>query len=71
MSRQFLRIKTRRSALKRYRKTKNKKVIYKHPYLSHILEKKSAKRKRNLRTRSLMAKGDMKNINIMLPYFYY
>lgn len=71
MSRHSFKIKTRRSALKRYRKTKNKKFIYKHPYRSHILEKKSAKRKRNLRVRSITTKGDMKNINIMLPYFYY
>jgi len=32
-------LKTRRSADKRYRKTKNGKFIFKRPFKSHILEK--------------------------------
>lgn len=61
-------LKTRRSADKRYRKTKNKKFIYKRPYRAHILEKKSQKQKRHMRTKGLVCKGDSKSIHLMLPY---
>ena len=42
-------IKTHRASAKRFRITKNGKVKMKHNYTSHILTKKSTKRKRKLR----------------------
>lgn len=71
MLKQCIKIKTRQSASKRYRRTKRKKFLYKRPYKSHILEKKSPKQKRNLSTCSIVCKGDAKNINNMLPYLDY
>jgi large subunit ribosomal protein L35 len=41
-------MKTHSGAKKRFRKTGTGKLRGRHPYSSHILEKKSPKRKRNL-----------------------
>lgn len=59
-------IKTVRAAAKRFRTTKKGKVVRQHAYASHILTKKSAKRKRNLRKSSLVAKGEARSIKRML-----
>lgn len=61
-------LKTRRSASKRYRKTKTGKFIFKRPYKGHILEKKSPKQRRHMSTTGVVAAGDAKCIKIMLPY---
>ena len=61
-------LKTRRSANKRYRKTKNRKFIFKRPFKSHILEKKSPKQRQHMSTMGVAAKGDARSITIMLPY---
>ena len=60
-------LKTRSSAAKRYQKTKNGKILRRKAYRGHILEKKSQKRKRNLRTKSLVFKGELRAIRLMLP----
>lgn len=60
-------LKTRQSASKRYRRTRNEKIIYKHPYKAHILEKKSQKRKRHMRTVGIVSKGYTKTIKKLLP----
>ena len=53
-------LKTNRSANKRYRVTKNNKVIRKKAFKSHILEKKSPKQKRRLSNKVVCEKGDSK-----------
>ena len=61
-------IKTHSGAKKRFKKTKNGKVKRAHAYTSHILTKKSTKRKRNLRKTTV---GDVTNQNQMkrlIPY---
>jgi large subunit ribosomal protein L35 len=60
-------LKTRSSAAKRYRKTRTGKVVRRMAYKGHILEKKSQKRKRNLRTKSLVFKGELRASRLMLP----
>jgi large subunit ribosomal protein L35 len=55
-------LKTNRSASKRYRITKNNKVIRKKAFKSHILEKKSPKQKRRLSDKAVCKKGDSKII---------
>jgi large subunit ribosomal protein L35 len=55
-------LKTNRSANKRYRITKNNKVIRKKAFKSHILEKKSPKQKRRLSNVAVCADGDAKKI---------
>lgn len=61
-------IKTHRGAAKRFRKTATGKFKRTHAYTSHILTKKSAKRKRNLRKNALIARADQKKVERMLPY---
>jgi len=58
----MLKLKTNRSANKRYRLTKNNKVLRKKAFKSHILEKKSPKQKRRLSNKVVCKKGDSKII---------
>ena len=60
-------IKTRRSAAKRFRITASGEFKRAKAFKSHILECKSPKRKRNLRKASLVSKSDHKRVQIMLP----
>jgi large subunit ribosomal protein L35 len=59
-------LKTNRSANKRYRITKNMKVIRKKAFKNHILQKKSTKRKRRLNETSVCSPGETKNILKMI-----
>jgi large subunit ribosomal protein L35 len=61
-------MKTHRGAAKRFKKTKTGKVKRRRAYASHILEKKSPKRKRRLRQATLLDKSDMKRVAKLLPY---
>lgn len=61
-------IKTNRGAAKRFRKTGTGKVRRNKAYTSHILTKKSTKRKRDLRQSTLVDKSDVKNIRCLIPY---
>ncbi|HHI02420.1 MAG: 50S ribosomal protein L35 [Candidatus Zixiibacteriota bacterium] len=61
-------IKTNRSAAKRFKKTATGKLKRSKAYHSHILTKKSAKRKRNLRKAGLVDSVDEKRVLKMLPY---
>ena len=60
-------LKTRSSAAKRYQKTKTGKIVRRKAFKGHILEKKSPTRKRNLRQKGLVSRGDLKPIYLMLP----
>lgn len=62
-------LKTRSAAAKRYQKTKTGKILYKKAFRGHILEKKSQKRKRNLRKKGLITPGDKNAISLMLPNY--
>lgn len=61
-------MKTQKSAAKRYRVTGNGKVKYKKQGLRHILTKKNAKRKRNLRHAGMLHKAEVKKVKRLLPY---
>jgi large subunit ribosomal protein L35 len=61
-------IKTNRGAAKRFRKTGTGKVRRNKAFTSHILTKKSTKRKRDLRQATLVDKADVKNIRCLIPY---
>jgi large subunit ribosomal protein L35 len=61
-------IKTNRGAAKRFRKTGTGKVRRNKAFTSHILTKKSTKRKRELRQGTLVAAVDQKNISRLIPY---
>jgi large subunit ribosomal protein L35 len=61
-------IKTHRGAAKRFSLTKSGKVKRGKAYKSHILNKKSTKRKRNLRKGTYIAAVEEKNIKLLIPY---
>lgn len=60
-------IKTNRSAAKRFKKTGTGKYLYSKSHGSHILTKKSTKRKRSLRKSRLIDQHDRKSVRLMLP----
>ena len=61
-------MKTRKSAAKRYKVTGSGKILYKKQGLRHILTKKSSKRKRNLRHAGVLSNAETKRIRGLLPY---
>jgi len=61
-------VKTNRGAAKRFRKTGTGKIRRNKAYCSHILTKKTTKRKRNLRQSTVVAKADERNIKRLIPY---
>jgi large subunit ribosomal protein L35 len=61
-------LKTSRSAAKRFRVTKHGKVLKKHACVSHLLTKKSRNRKRKLRRSSALSSVEQKMIRTILPY---
>ena len=61
-------MKTKRSAAKRFRKTGSGKLKRNKAYKSHILTKKSAKRKRNLRQATITDISNEKVMKRILPY---
>jgi len=61
-------IKTRRGAAKRFGLTAKGKVKRNKAYASHILTKKTSKRKRGLRKAGLVSKSDMNGIKKLVPY---
>ncbi|MBF0188582.1 MAG: 50S ribosomal protein L35 [Magnetococcales bacterium] len=61
-------MKTHRGAAKRFKATGSGKIRRNKAYTSHILTKKSQKRKRNLRKSGLIADADSTAIKRMLPY---
>lgn len=61
-------IKTNRGAAKRFRKTGTGKIRRNKAFTSHILTKKSTKRKRDLRQGTLVDAADHKNISSLIPY---
>ena len=61
-------MKTKRSAAKRYRITGSGKVRYKKQNLRHILTKKSSKRKRRLRQPAILSSVEADRAKELLPY---
>jgi large subunit ribosomal protein L35 len=60
-------IKTNRSAAKRFRKTGTGKFVFSKSHASHILTKKSRKRKRSLRRSQVVDKSNMREVKLLLP----
>lgn len=59
-------VKTNSSAKKRFRLTGTGKIKRKHAFKSHILTKKSTKRKRNLTYSTLVSAADTPNVKYLL-----
>lgn len=61
-------MKTKRGAAKRFKLTGSGQIKRGKAYTSHILTKKTTKRKRNLRKSALVNCADVKGIRRILPY---
>lgn len=61
-------MKTHRGAAKRFKRTKSGEIKRFRAFHSHILGKKAPKRKRKLRSATLVSSSDMKRVNKLLPY---
>ncbi|MFC1524640.1 50S ribosomal protein L35 [Thermodesulfobacteriota bacterium] len=61
-------MKTNRGAAKRFKASGTGKVVRNKAYASHILTKKSTKRKRNLRQSDIVDESNVKAVKRMLPY---
>ena len=60
-------IKTNRAAAKRFKKTASGKFVHSKSHASHILTKKTTKRKRSLRKTYICDKSNTKEIKRLLP----
>ncbi len=63
-------LKSNRGAAKRFKCTATGKVKHRQAYKSHILTKKSAKRKRHLRHLTTMSPSDVPTVARLLPYSF-
>lgn len=61
-------MKTKKSAAKRFSVTGSGKVKYKKQGLRHILTKKSTKRKKNLRKPAMLSPEEQKRVKKLMPY---
>ncbi len=61
-------IKTLKSAAKRFKRTKNGKFKRHMAFKRHLLTHKSAKRRRNLRAATTLSPEDTVRVKRMLPY---
>ena len=61
-------MKTNRGAAKRFKVTGTGKIMRRKAFASHILTKKSTKRKRGLRLASKVDSTNLKNVKKMVPY---
>jgi len=59
-------MKTNRAAMKRFKVTAKGKLKREKAYKSHILTKKTSKRKRKLRTATLVSNGDSGRVKRMI-----
>jgi large subunit ribosomal protein L35 len=61
-------LKTHRGAAKRFKSTGNGRFKRSKAFKSHILTKKTTKRKRQLDTPTLVSDADQRRVQQMLPY---
>ena len=61
-------MKTSRAAAKRFKKTGTGKIVRNKAYKSHILTKKTQKRKRNLGKPTVLDQTNVKSMKKILPY---
>ena len=61
-------MKSNRAAAKRFKRTGTGKLTHSKAYASHILTKKTTKRKRGLRQDGLVDATNVRKVKRMLPY---
>jgi large subunit ribosomal protein L35 len=61
-------LKTKRGAAKRFKKTGSGKILRSKAFGSHILTKKTRKRKRSIRKSAVVDSANKKSISRLIPY---
>lgn len=61
-------LKTRRSAAKRFRATGSGKIVRRKAFKNHLLQHKGQDRKRRLSKMAEVHERDEENVRLMLPY---
>jgi large subunit ribosomal protein L35 len=61
-------MRTKRAAAKRLKKTASGKLKRYRGWKSHLLEAKEPKRRRRLRQATLVSKADTKRMKVLVPY---
>lgn len=61
-------IKSNRAAAKRFRRTKSGKFKSDKAYASHLMTHKPAKRRRRLRTATILSSAETRRVKRLLPY---
>ena len=61
-------LKTKRGAAKRFKRTGSGKIIRSKAFGNHILTKKTTKRKRSIRKSEVINSANVKNISRLIPY---
>jgi large subunit ribosomal protein L35 len=61
-------MKTKRGAAKRLKRTASGKLMRHKGWKSHLLEAKAPKRRRHLREPKLIAKADERRMQVLVPY---
>jgi len=64
----MFKLKTRKAASKRYKRTGNNNFLRRHAFKGHLLRKKSNTQKRKLSQTILVSTNDSRSIKLMLPY---
>ena len=63
-----MKLKTHKGASKRFKKTGTGKITRGSAFKRHILTSKTTKSKRHMRGAKVVAEGDARKIELMLPY---
>jgi large subunit ribosomal protein L35 len=61
-------LKSRKAAAKRFRRSGSGKILRRKAYKSHLLEKKTTARKSRLGAKAVVDERDADNVRLMLPY---
>ncbi|MEM6502804.1 MAG: 50S ribosomal protein L35 [Cyanobacteria bacterium P01_C01_bin.89] len=61
-------LKTRKSAAKRFRTTGSGKIMRRKAFRNHLLEHKSTTRKRRLSKAAAVSEVEAENVRLMMPY---
>ncbi|MGD1928115.1 MAG: 50S ribosomal protein L35 [Leptolyngbyaceae cyanobacterium] len=61
-------LKTRRSAAKRFKRTGTGKFVRRKAFRNHLLDKKKTKRKVRLGQKAVVVDADAPNVELMMPY---
>ena len=61
-------LKTRKSAAKRFKATATGKFMRRRAFHNHLLDHKSSKLKRHLSTKAVVDERDADNVRLMIPY---